>query len=246
MASGIPIIDKLTRLLGTAIDDAVRSVDDPERLLQQLVLEMTRDLVDAKNHLAQCKKEERRLAKEVEILDRTAQDWEKRATAAVRAGDDVVATDALVRKRQNDEHADKLRGLLDRQRQDTKNLTNALIGLNLRIEEAKHKKGAILLQARRAQVEGTIAEVIHQSPGDEPSAVLDRLGRRVSLLEGQAGLLPELSDEAIAAHAEARVVPQPPRKPRKPLAKTRARDATRGRGSPHERANAAGQKRTKR
>jgi phage shock protein A len=232
---------------------------DPERLLHQLINKMTDDLVEAKNHLAECKKEERRLAKQVELMGRAVSEWEQRAMSAVRAGDDFVAKDALVRKRQNEGQAEEFRAALRQQSQDVENLKNALVGLNLRIEEAKHKRNGLILRAKRAHVESTIREVILEMPRAEPSAVLGRLDQRISFLEGQAGLLPELSDDAIASIASAtenaaraetdllrlrRAMTKPERKPKKPLAK--AGETARGRGSPQGRAKVAGQKRTKR
>jgi phage shock protein A len=235
--------------------------DDPERLLQQLIAEMTDDLVEAKNHLAECKREERRLAQQVELVEVAAAQWEQRAMSAMRAGDDVVAKDALVRKGQQEDQAEEVRAVHRRQCQDVENLKNALVAQNLRIETAKHKRNEILLRAKRAHVENTISEVILETPRAEPSVVLDRLDERISFLEGEAGLLPELSDEAIASGASAaenaaraetdllrlkRAMTEPERKPKKPLAKTQAGEATRGRASPRGRAKVAGQKRTKR
>jgi phage shock protein A len=234
---------------------------DPERLLHQLLNEMTDELVEAKNHLAECKKEERRLAKQVELAERSVSDWDQRAKSAVRAGDDFVAKDALVRKRQHDEQVEELRAALRRQGVDVENLKNALVGLNLRIEEAKIKRNGILLRAKRAHAESVITEVIVDLPRAEPLAVLGRLGQRISFLEGEAALLPELSDDAIASGAAAtenavrvetellrlkKVMTKPERRPKKPLAKTRAGDAPRGKASPRERAKVAGQKRIKR
>jgi phage shock protein A len=268
MASGFAIIDKLTRFLGTAIDDTVRLADDPEKLLSGLIAEMTGDLVQAKNHLAELKKEDRRLSQEIELREDAARQWGQRAKAAVRAGDDVVAKDALVRKRQNDDQADRLRGELQRQRQNAEYLMNALIGLNLRIEEAKHKRNEIVLRAKRAHAGTTIAEVVRQSARAAPADILDRVGRQIDRVESEAGLLPELSEEAIASSVSAvdkplgpeadlrrlkRAVTESDRTPPKPLAKTRARQDDSGKsltrsakGSTRDRAKVAGQKRTKR
>jgi phage shock protein A len=261
MASGFAIVDKLTRLLGTAIDDTVRLADDPETLLHGLIAEMTVDLVEAKNHLAELKRADRVLAQQIKLADDAAQQWDQRARSAVRAGDDVVAKDALVRKGQIEDHAEGLRWEQRKHRQNAEYLMSALIGLNQRIEEAKLKRNEILLRAKRTHAGSTITEVIRQSPGKSPSELLDRIDRRMAVVEGEVGLVPELSDEAIASSVSGadnaqgleadlqrlkRDVTQPDRKPRKPLAKTRAGEATSGKGSPRDRAGVAGQKRTRR
>jgi phage shock protein A len=236
---GSAIVDKLTRLLGTALDDTVRRADDPETLLHALIAEMTRDLVTAKNHLAACHKEEQRLTKQVEIAAKIAADWSLRARSAVRAGDDVIARDALVRQHQHERQADDLRVALEGQRRDAVHLRNALVGLNLRIEEAKLKRNGILLRIRRAEGERAMEQVLLKTPPGAPADVLDEIDRRVARVEDESALLPELTDDALAAPGAAPA-------PKKPLAKAQAREGARRTSSRDSVGVAAGQKRTKR
>ena len=80
--------------------------------------------------------------------------------SAMRAGDDFVAKDALARKSAHEVKLEELRAAHRQTRRDAESLMNALARLNLRIEEAKHKRTGILLRAKRGPAESTITEVI--------------------------------------------------------------------------------------
>jgi len=156
----LAIVDKLTRLLGTTIDDTIGVAEDPARLLHQLLAEMTDDLARAKGALAECKKHERHLAKQIALVQRTVSQWDQRAMSAMRAGDDIVAKDALARKGAHEVKLEELRTVYLQTGRDAESLMNALVGLNLRIEEAKHRRTGILLRAKRGLVDSPITEVI--------------------------------------------------------------------------------------
>jgi phage shock protein A len=156
----LAIVDKLTRLLGTTIDDTIGVAGDPATLLHRLLAEMADDLARAKSALADCKREERNLAKQIVLVERAVSEWAQRAMSAMRAGDDVVAKDALARKGAHQTKADELRAAYRQNGHDAESLMNALVGLNLRIDEAKHRRTGILLRAKRGSLESTITEVI--------------------------------------------------------------------------------------
>src|SRR6185503_17790293 len=104
----------------------------------------------AKDRVFDSQKEERRLARQAEVAARAAGEWEQRAMAAVRAGDDVVARDALLRKRQHELEAERFRTAEKEQHRQTAALSRALGELDVRIEEAKHQRNAIVGRAEQA------------------------------------------------------------------------------------------------
>src|SRR4051812_1329372 len=83
-----------------------------ERALAELVARRAGDLVVAKNLVAEAKQEEARLGKQAEVASRAADEWGQRAMSAVRAGDDVIARDALVRRREYERQAGGVRAAI--------------------------------------------------------------------------------------------------------------------------------------
>jgi phage shock protein A len=172
-----------------------------EGALSRLLARMADGLVEAKNLLEAAKNEEARLAKQAEVAARAAEQWGQRAMSAVRAGDDFIAKDALVRRREGERTAAEFGAALDRQKREVERLKGGLSEKSLRLEDAKRRKNAILMRARRAGADGAIDAVASGSHGSELD-LLDRLEAAVASIERESTVARELSDEAIAATAE--------------------------------------------
>ncbi|HEX9295543.1 MAG TPA: PspA/IM30 family protein [Polyangiaceae bacterium] len=236
-------------------------MDDPETILTRLIAVMTERLIERKNDVALARREERRLARQVDVAQRTGGEWEQRAMAAVRAGDDFVARDALVRKREQDRTTDELRNAYQKQLAQVEGLTNTLEAFNRRIEQAKHKRNSLIIRAKRTRAEQVIRRIVEDAPAGEPFEILDRIEAKISRLEDEHGLVPELSDEAIASSAARaddaplvdadlvlikKTISEPEPVAPKPLAKTSAGQGVKNGPKPRSSAGASGQRRTKR
>jgi len=183
---------KITPLFGNPADQAASDREDP--VLTGLIAEMTAQLIDAKNHVAESRKEEGRLAQQAEVAAKGAHAWEQRAMAAVRAGDDVVARDALLRKRQHDLEYERFRAAEKEQHQQSATHTRALVTLNFRIEEAKHQRDAVMARAERADALPALEKMAVDAAGLDADEMLKRLQAKMTDIEVEL----ELSDEAIA------------------------------------------------
>jgi phage shock protein A len=226
---------KITRLFGDKRGDPQEQAS-AEKLLTERIAEMTAQLIAAKNQVGEARREERRLAKQTELATRAVDEWEQRAMAAVRAGDDVMAREALLRKKQHEHDVERYRGAERSQHAQVTTLTRALVTLNLRIEEAKHKRNAVVVRAAHADATGALEEVARDANDANVDEMMRRLESKMSSIEAEL----ELSDEAIANLAREardalrsqeeftrikRTASEPEIAVAKPLAKTQPGDA---------------------
>ena len=96
------IFARLARLIKSNLNDLISRAEDPEKMLNQIVIDMNAQLVEAKKQVAASIADEKRLAKQAEQEASNAAEWERRAMMAVRAGDDALAKEALARKKEHD------------------------------------------------------------------------------------------------------------------------------------------------
>jgi phage shock protein A len=190
---------KITPLFGDKAGESARAGKEP--VLSDLIAEMTAQLSAAKNEIAESNQDERRLATQAEYAARATTEWEQRAMAAVRAGDDVVAREALLRKAQHESQYEHFRAAEKDQHQKTAAMTRALVTLNFRVEEAKRRRDAVVVHAERAGALPPLAKQIEFAaiPQEadtmrDPEDLLKRLEAKMTDIEGEL----ELSDEAIA------------------------------------------------
>src|SRR5438093_359546 len=96
------IFDRLSTLIRSNISDLIARAENPEKMLNQLIVDMRSQLAKAKQQVAGAIADEKRLAAQVEQEKKSAEDWEKRAVLAVQEGRDDLAKQALLR---HNEHA---------------------------------------------------------------------------------------------------------------------------------------------
>ena len=91
------ILDRVSTLVKSNVNDLIDRMQDPGKEIDQLVLDMEDSVRQARGEVAVCMAEEKRLAKQIEGLDAEAKSWQEHAARAVQAGDDALAKEALRR-----------------------------------------------------------------------------------------------------------------------------------------------------
>src|SRR2546427_11452493 len=95
------IFDRLSTLIRSNISDLIARAENPEKMLNQLIVDMRSQLAKAKQQVAGAIADEKRLAAQVEQEKKSAEDWEKRAVLAVQGGGGDLAKQALRRAKEH-------------------------------------------------------------------------------------------------------------------------------------------------
>ena len=80
------IFDRLSTLIRSNINDLISRAENPEKMLNQLIVDMRGQLAKAKQQVAAAIADEKRLASQVDQEKKSAEDWERRAVLAVQEG----------------------------------------------------------------------------------------------------------------------------------------------------------------
>src|SRR5204862_6531900 len=91
------IFDRLSTLIRSNISDLISRAENPEKMLNQLIVDMRTQLAKAKQQVASAIADEKRLSAQAEQEKKLAGDWGKRAVLAVQEGRDDLAKQALLR-----------------------------------------------------------------------------------------------------------------------------------------------------
>lgn len=154
------IFQKLSLLLRSNINDAIARAENPEKVLNQLIVDMREQLSKAKQEVAVAIADEQKLRAQVEEESRQASEWEKRAMLALKEDRDDLAKQALMRQQEHAERAQSLDDTWRRQAQETEKVKASLRELNDKIEEAKRKKNLLVAKQKRAQAQRRIHETM--------------------------------------------------------------------------------------
>src|SRR5205809_3686795 len=124
------IFSRLAQLIKSNLNELISRSEDPEKMLNQVVIEMNAQLLEAKKQVAVSIADEKRLAKQAEQESANAAEWERRAMLAIKSGDDALAKEALARKKEHEQLAITLKDQWQKQKQAVEQLKTALRLLN--------------------------------------------------------------------------------------------------------------------
>ena len=150
------IFGRIGTLLKANINELISKAEDPEKILNQLILDMKEQLINAKKQVAVAIADEKRLKKQLDAELHQASEWEKKAMMAVRAGRDDLAKEALSRKQEHNELSEEYQKQWQAQKAAADKLRDSLRQLNNKIEEAKRKKNLLIARKKRAEAQQTI------------------------------------------------------------------------------------------
>lgn len=186
---------RLARLIKSNINALISSSEDPEKMLNQLIVEMTEQLGVAKKQVATAIADEKRLMRQVEVATQQASEWEKKAMLAVRAGDDALAKEALARKKEHETSAQLFRDQWNKQKAGAEQLKLALRALNNKIEEAKRKKDLLIARKRRAEAQKAIHETMNGLKNASAFEAFDQMASRIEQMEAEADAQAEIAEQ---------------------------------------------------
>ncbi|MDP8999054.1 MAG: PspA/IM30 family protein [Myxococcota bacterium] len=189
------IFSRLAQLIKSNLNDLISRSEDPEKMLNQIVLDMNNQLVEAKKQVAASIADEKRLAKQYEQETASSQEWERRAMMALRAGNEALAKEGLARKREHDELAATYNEQWTKQKAAVDQLKRALRLLNDKIEEAKRKRNVLVARKKRAEAQKAIQETMSGLRDQSAFETFDRMAQKIDQLEAEAEAQGEIAEE---------------------------------------------------
>jgi phage shock protein A len=171
--------DRLSTLIRSNLNDLISRAENPEKMLNQLILDMRSQLAKAKQQVASAIADEKRLAVQADQEKKLAEEWEKRAELAVREGRDDLAKQALLRYNEHVQGAVQLQETWVKHREETEKLKLSLRQLNDKIEEAKRKKNILIARAKRAEAHKRIQETMSSMSDKSAFETFERMAEQI-------------------------------------------------------------------
>ena len=193
----MPIFEKIRRIFNSNINDLLDRVEDPEKVLNQLLDDMQHELKEVKIQVAAAIRDANRFEAQYKENLENAEKWEKRAIVFIQNGDDVRAKEALRRKRAAADSADGFREQFEAQQQSVSVLKDGLTTLEQKIEEAKQKRALLIARQRRAEAERAIHQTVSGISDASTLNAFDRIQDKVLDAEAEAEALSEMRQPSL-------------------------------------------------
>jgi len=193
------VFDRISRMIRSNISELLDKVEDPEKVLQQIMADMQQDLREAKLHVAGAIRDQKKLENQYQENLVMADKCEKQAISAVEAGNDTLAKEALRRKRTYEQLSQSYKEQMEEQAESVQLLKTSLLTLEAKIEEAKRRKDLLIARQKRAQAQKTISQTMNGMSKSSALAALERMEGRVKAAEVHAEAMAEIEADSLEA-----------------------------------------------
>ena len=193
----LKIFQRINDVMTANINDLIDRVEDPERMVKQIIREMETHIQAAKEGVLDAMTSEKKLSKEVEHHRHQSEEWRQQAESALRAGNESLSRSALGRKKEHDHILATLEPSWETAKNTSERLKAQLRGLEAKLAEARRRRSTLAARQHAAeagyQMDQTLA---HFQEGLDAHRKLDRMEERVSDIEARAEAMAELNDDA--------------------------------------------------
>lgn len=187
------LFDRVSRVVRANLNDLVSKAEDPEKILEQTILDMQEDLVQMRQAVASAIASQKRTQQQYSQAQTESNNWQQRAQLALQKGDETLAREALVRKKTHSETATSLKTQLDQQTTMVDTLKRNLIALEGKISEAKTKKDMLKARAGAAKANEQLQKVVGNMSTGSAMAAFDRMEEKVLQMEARSQAAAELA-----------------------------------------------------
>jgi phage shock protein A len=177
--------ENFTFIMRSSITAIRETIEDPERMLYQLVVDMEEELQAVRASVAEAIADEILLGKRVAKARAEAELWQERAAAAMKRGDDTGARAALEQRLLAEQTAQTLTEEHVKQKEQTRKLQDAVRDLEDKIRQARHKRTLLAARLTRAESAQRINQALASAEGCSAFAQFERLEQKVERAEAR-------------------------------------------------------------
>lgn len=197
------LFDRIWRAIRANLNHLVGQLEDPEKILEQTVIDMQDDLIRLRQAVAQAIATQKRTERQASQARSNSEEWYRRAQLALTRGDENLAREALARRKSYVETASAMEAQLEQQSSVVKQLKQNMLKLEGKISEAKTKKDMYIARARSAKASEQLNEMLNRVGTGTAMNAFERMEEKVLQLEARSEAMAELGSDDLEKRFEA-------------------------------------------
>ncbi|PNS98844.1 hypothetical protein POPTR_016G099400v4 [Populus trichocarpa] len=187
------LFDRFGRVVKSYANAIISSFEDPEKILEQTVLEMNDDLTKMRQATAQVLASQKRLENKYKAAQLASEEWYRKAQLALQKGEEDLAREALKRRKTYADNANSFKAQLDQQKGVVENLVSNTRLLESKMQEAKSKKDTLKARAQSAKTTTKMNEMLGNVNTSNALAAFEKMEEKVMAMESEAEALGQLT-----------------------------------------------------
>lgn len=191
----LKLFKRVNDILNANVNHLLDEIEDPERMIKQIILEMEEHISQAKEGVVNAIASEKQLYRELEQQREQAATWQEKAELALNAGKEDLARAALMRKKEADRILKDLEPAWTNAKATSERLKLQLQKLEQKLEEAKRKRTTLAARQHASEARQQMYKTMGKlEAGLNAQAKFDRMEDKVAAMEARTEALAELED----------------------------------------------------
>jgi phage shock protein A len=190
------LFKRINDVISANINDLIDRVEDPERMIKQIIREMEENISKAREGVVDSIAGEKQLQKELESNQKQSAEWLAKAETALLNNNDELARSALARKKEHDNICKVLEPSWESAKNTSEKLKAQLKALEAKLEEAKRKRSSLVARQHAAEARQQMDKTLSNfEAGIKAQSKFQRMEDRVTEMEARTEAMEELRDD---------------------------------------------------
>ena len=179
------IFSRFTDIINSNINNLLDKAEDPAKMVRLIIQEMEDTLVEVRSSSAKTLAEKKELSRQVNRLEKDAQQWQEKAVLALSKDREDLARAALMEKKKSSESAQALLDELTHTDEHIRKLQDEITQLQDKLSDAKARQKAIVIREKSASSRLKVKENIHSTRVNDALNRFDHYERKVDDIEAE-------------------------------------------------------------
>ena len=187
------IFARVTDIFKSNVNDVLDRMEDPEKMVKQMIIEMEEGLVKSTAALAKAMANEKDLRKQQENALAQSRAWEEKATMAMKAGNAELAKQALSKKMIFDGQIKQYELMVAQASSTVSQLRGQLDALKVKLDEARMKQATLVARAQTAKTQKEFSSAMSGATSQSAFAKFEKMEKKIEGMEAEAEAFGELT-----------------------------------------------------
>jgi phage shock protein A len=189
------LLERVSMLMRANLNDLVDRAEDPEKMIQQLILDLHNQYIQVKTQLAVAITEQHLVEQKAVETEQKAGEWMHKAEFAVAKGQDSLAKAALERHNTHRQTAELFAEQAEDHKKQVELLRDTLGKLETKHREAQAKRELLISQHRAARARARAGQAAVEAVSGSPAATLGRMEEKIREETARGAALFEVAED---------------------------------------------------
>lgn len=191
------IFGRISDIFKANVNDALDKMEDPEKMIKQMVIEMQEAIAKATSGLATAMAQEKKLERDYKQNQKAAENWEQKAMQALNSGNEELARKALAKKADSEKQAQQYKAMYEQASQTTAKLKTQVETLKQKLNEARMKESTLVARSQAAKAQKKIAKEVGNLDMSSSFGKFDKWEEKILQKEAEAQAFSELAGDGM-------------------------------------------------